>query len=171
MSHELDHLTDVVSHLVAAAAGITEMAREDFEVSLEVLQTADPAEVREYLVNAVKRHLGEIRPYGPGKFDTLMDAAVYSLSLDGANDDEAGSVEETGVWYGLVTLGANSDVVVDQHCDPGDPLNAAEKRFLRRQAGCVISEDSEGFVRIEYFEKEEDLMKFWGDVVEVVAEQ
>lgn len=31
-----------------------------------------------------------IRPYGPGKFDTILDAYVYSVSCDGGCDDECG---------------------------------------------------------------------------------
>jgi hypothetical protein len=38
-----------------------------------------------------------IRPYGPGKFDTMLDAYVYDVSLDGGCDDEVGSVEENGM--------------------------------------------------------------------------
>jgi hypothetical protein len=39
-----------------------------------------------------------IRPYGPGKFEAVMDAAVWTMALDGC-DAECGD-SSIGVWYG-----------------------------------------------------------------------
>ena len=35
-----------------------------------------------------------IRPYGPGKFSTILDSYVYQVSLEGGCDDEIGSVDQ-----------------------------------------------------------------------------
>ena len=46
----------------------------------------------------------EIRSYGPGKFSTILDSYVYSVSLDGGCDEEEGSVDECGAWYGIMGM-------------------------------------------------------------------
>jgi len=66
-----------------------------------------------------------IRPYGPGKFDTVLDAYVYELSLAGC-DDEMG---EDGRWYGLL-----KGIQVDgAFCDASSAqgLNTAELRVCQ----------------------------------------
>ena len=102
----------------------------------------------------------EIRPYGPGKFDTMLDAYVYELSLHGC-DDEQGSVSETGVWYGLFrgfTVGGPFSGV------PPARLNSAELDILRSSAGCILSEDSQGFVSVEYFDTTAKLDDAWAEI-------
>lgn len=44
-----------------------------------------------------------IRSYGPGKFDTILDAYVYDVSLNGA-DDECGESDSFG-WFGMMKNG------------------------------------------------------------------
>jgi hypothetical protein len=45
-----------------------------------------------------------IRPYGPGKFSTVLDSYVYQVTLDGACDEETGNTNG-GSWYGLMRHG------------------------------------------------------------------
>jgi len=108
-----------------------------------------------------------IRSYGPGKFDTILDSYVYSVSLDGGCDSECGSVDE-GRWYGML----KSPI---QYWRPPDvpELNSAERAELTRYAGVIVSECSQGFVSVEYFETAEALDLAWSDIEETnyVCEQ
>ena len=101
----------------------------------------------------------EIRPYGPGKFDTMLDAYLYELALNGC-DGECGDSSD-GTWYGLfrgfTVDGAFSDV------SPGR-LNSAELDILRSSVGCILSEDSQGFVSVEYFDTLDELDAKWAEI-------
>lgn len=101
-----------------------------------------------------------IRNYGPGKFDTMLDAYVYKLSLHGC-DDECGESDTTG-WHGILR-----GIQVDgAFCDVGASadVNEDEKQFLREHsAGAIVSEDSQGFVTVEYFDNEDKREKAWSE--------
>jgi len=103
-----------------------------------------------------------IRPYGPGKFDTILDSYVYSVSLDGT-DMECGSVDETGRWYGAIIGGLDLS-----HADKRDnayfDLNSVEREELRTCAGVILTECSQGFVSVEYYETEEKLREVWAEI-------
>lgn len=99
-----------------------------------------------------------IRPYGPGKFDTILDSYIYDLSLDGS-DSECGSVDEHGVCYSLLN-GPSSSWFKD-----GDPfqeeLTEDERAFLDEQAGAILWENSDGFVSIDYYTDDAELAEAW----------
>jgi hypothetical protein len=103
----------------------------------------------------------EIRPYGPGKFNTILDAYVYAVSLDGGCDDEHGSVDETGCWYGLMQNGRS---IFRDHDPLGETLNDAEREQLTSCAGVILSEDSQGFVNVEYFDMADELNAAWSEI-------
>ena len=103
----------------------------------------------------------EIRPYGTGKFDTMLDAYVYAVSLDGGTDAECGSVHETGHWYGLMRHG---HTIFRDHDPFQEPLNDAERDLLLSSAGCILSEDSQGFVSVEYFDTAAELDDAWAEI-------
>ena len=95
----------------------------------------------------------DIRSYGPGKFSTKLDSYVYQASLDGV-DDEIGSVEELG-WYGVIWgLGKEGANDVDEIAqkEHGEPLTKDEFDLLASAAAMIISEDSQGFVNVQYFD-------------------
>lgn len=100
-----------------------------------------------------------LREYGPGKFSLEIDAAVYDASLEGGADEEIGDVETTG-WYGILR-GA---------IDPPADATPEEKAFLAAQAGAIISEDSQGFVSVEYYESETELEDAWSDIQDEIGE-
>lgn len=102
-----------------------------------------------------------IRPYGPGKFDTIMDSIVYGASLDGGPDEECGSVQELG-WYGLLHTPILNDE--ERH-----KLTAEELRLIDASAGCILSEDSNGFVNVEYFDTKAALMSEWRETCDSVG--
>lgn len=94
-----------------------------------------------------------IRPYGPGKFDSMMDSFVYGLSLDGC-DEETGSVEEDG-WYGLLrgwTIPSDADLTKD------------ERAVFASHVGAIICEDSQGFVTVDYYATPEELNEAWNAI-------
>lgn len=101
-----------------------------------------------------------IRSYGPGKFNTILDSYVYGVSLDGGTDAECGSVDELG-WYGLMR---NGRTIFKDHDPNLEPLNDAEKKLLTESAGVILSEDSNGFVYVQYFETTMELNAAWSKI-------
>lgn len=102
-----------------------------------------------------------IRPYGPGKFNTILDAYVYNVSLDGGCDSEAGDVSEYGEWYGLIRHG---QTIFRDHDPSLEPLNDEEREELTSCAGVIIREDSNGFVHVDYFDTTEALDAAWAKI-------
>jgi hypothetical protein len=101
-----------------------------------------------------------IRPYGPGKFNTMLDAYVYSVSLDGGCDAETGDANSTG-WYGLMRHGRS---IFRDHDPMLESLNEAEQEKLTTCAGVILFEDSNGFVSITYYDTEEKLDAVWAQI-------
>lgn len=107
----------------------------------------------------------KIRPYGPGKFSTILDAYVYDVSCSGGTEDEAGTTE-TGRWYGIMRGGRS---IFKDHDPFLESLNDAERNQLESCAGVIISEDSQGFVDVDYYDTAEQLESAWAEIEE--AEQ
>ncbi len=103
----------------------------------------------------------EIRSYGPGKFNTILDAYVYSVSLDGGCDEECGSVDEYGAWFGLMK---NGRTIFRDHDPMLESLNEAEQAQLTSSAGVIIREDSQGFVTVRYFDNMQALETAWQEI-------
>lgn len=102
-----------------------------------------------------------IRSYGPGKFDTILDEYVYSVSLDGGPDEELGSVSENGTWYGLMR---NGSTIFRDHDPMLETLNEAEQELLTSCAGVIIEEDSQGFVGVTYYDTEAEMDAAWRQI-------
>ena len=77
-----------------------------------------------------------IRPYGPGKFNTMLDAYVYAVSMDGGCDDEHTNDDLSGHWYGMMKDGST---IFRDH----DPFLETLKRRTT-STGVVLFEDSIG---------------------------
>jgi hypothetical protein len=108
-----------------------------------------------------------IRPYGPGKFDSKLDEYVYQASLDGGPDEELGSCQEIGIWYGLMKPGHT----IFRDNDPlYEELTDTESSVLIDCAGVIISENSSGFVGVEYYETDEELQADWSDLLRCYEE-
>jgi hypothetical protein len=99
-----------------------------------------------------------IRAYGPGKFNTILDAYVYAVSLEGGCNDETGDVSETGRWYGLMRSGRS---IFRNHDPMLAALNEAEHEMLTSSAGVILSEDSQGFVSVDYYDTPKELDAAW----------
>ena len=108
-----------------------------------------------------------IRPYGPGKFNTILDAYVHSVSMDGCCA-ECGSVSETGRWYGLMA----GPILRDRNDADQEPLlNSAERAELASCAGVILTESDQGFVDVEYYETETELHTAWDEIEIADTEQ
>lgn len=105
-------------------------------------------------------------PYGPGKFKYRIDAWVYSLSLDGC-DEEIHAEEYGSDWYGMfrgiVVEGSFCDltpVAVDEF-----QLQPNDIAFLQlHAAGCIISEDEQGFVDVRWFTDPKERDEIWAKI-------
>jgi len=102
-----------------------------------------------------------IRRYGSGKFNTVLDSYVYATSLDGGADEELGEADTFG-WYGVLTGGDDLLSAVEREArDHDDELTEEEAELLRESAGVILSEDSQGFAYVDYFDHKRDLVKAW----------
>jgi hypothetical protein len=101
-----------------------------------------------------------IRPYGPGKFDTLLDAYVYQVSLLGP-DREIG---ESGYGPGyFCAMYPGHSIFVDH--DPFlEDMTPLERKLLLQSAGVILSEQSDGFVYVTYYESMGELEQDWQDI-------
>jgi hypothetical protein len=104
-----------------------------------------------------------IRPYGPGKFSTILDSYVYSVSLDGGCDEEEGNVSECGEWYGIMR---NGRMIFRDHDPMLETLNTAEQEKLTSSAGVILREDSNGFVYVTYYDTDEALELAWSQIAD-----
>ena len=101
----------------------------------------------------------EIRSYGPGKFNTLVDEAVYRLSLEGTDEELA---EEGFGWRALLRLPSLAEAIPYA----SSPLNTAETDFLTRQIGAILMETSDGHITVDYYEDLVGLDAAWTGVRE-----
>lgn len=102
----------------------------------------------------------EIRPYGPGKFATILDSYVYAVSLDGLCDDEVS--DDNGNWCGIMRNGRT----IFRDNDPSlDSLNETEIEQLTESAGVILCESSDGFVSVSYYDTDEELEAAWEKVL------
>jgi hypothetical protein len=108
-----------------------------------------------------------IRPYGPGKFSTILDSYVYSVSLDGGCDEETGDAN-CGGCYGMMR---NGRTIFRDHDPSLESLNEDEREALTSSAGVILSESSDGFVYVRYFATDAELDAAWSRIVEETTEE
>lgn len=104
-----------------------------------------------------------IRPYGPGKFSTILDSYVYSVSLDGGCDEELGDALECGEWYGIMR---NGRTIFRDHDLLLETLTPEEQERLTSSAGVILREDSQGFVSVIYYDTDESLELAWSQILD-----
>ena len=115
-----------------------------------------------------------IRQYGPGKFNSHLEAAVYHVSLGGGPDQECGESESTG-WFGLMRWDQSEamlDCVRDSAIHLSDHLTLEEMEKVRDSCGVIMMENNEGFVEMEWFELgcDQRMADEWDDIENHVAE-
>jgi len=102
----------------------------------------------------------EIRPYGAGKFRTMLDEAVFGLALCGGNEAVG---DEWSPRHTLLLGWQDGDFALGA-------LTAAERDFLRtNSAGAIVTENEQGFVSVEYYADSAALWADWYDVREEVT--
>jgi hypothetical protein len=104
----------------------------------------------------LKRFAAEgLRPYGPGKFNTVLDSLIYYVANDHTADIVGDS--ETGSYSKLpwITVEELNDAAKD---DQGiEPLTPEEVAYVNKnQGGYIMSEDSQGFVTIQGYADESE---------------
>ena len=114
---------------------------------------------------------GGLRPYGPGKFNLVLDSVIYGLSLEGWVAEEVGSADEGG-WYGYVLLGKDAvDDVERAATEAGEgPLTSEEKELVASSYAVILSEGSQGFVSADYVGTKSELERKWKEIEEEVSE-
>ena len=102
-----------------------------------------------------------IRPYGPGKFNTLIDSLVWNLLQEGTDEELA---EQGFGWKALFKVdGAPLNIQVQEE-NKDTQLNVAESQFLQEQIGLIASEDEDGFATVSYFDDPVDLDSAWSAI-------
>lgn len=104
----------------------------------------------------------DIRPYGPGKFSTIIDSLVWNLFQEEGFDDEL--ADPSFGWRGLVRLSPEDGplgVILMQENPTQLPLTAAESEFLGEACGMILTEHPNGLVSIDYYTSQEDLGSAW----------
>jgi hypothetical protein len=110
---------------------------------------------------------------GPGKFDTDLDAAVYEISLNGADGEVGSSSEPPGTWAGLIRRGPDTARAIEyaqrDSVEAGGGFHDVSREdleFLRTKgkAGAIIMEHGSGRVEVAYYASESDLEKDWAQV-------
>lgn len=107
-----------------------------------------------------------IRPYGHGKFSTILDSYAYGLTLDGGADEEE-SIPDGGGWYGLVLIDDEARNAVHQNAaSDGDELTEEEEQKLDESVAVILFERSDGIVETTWFEDEGEAEDAWEEIQE-----
>lgn len=100
-----------------------------------------------------------IRRYGPGKFNLMVDSWLYNLAGDSSWLDEEFTPYEDQ-WYGLI-VGSITEHSPAAPTENWFSLTVEEWRLLQDSAGYILSENSDGFVDVRYYETKEELALDW----------
>jgi hypothetical protein len=108
-----------------------------------------------------------IRPYGPGKFNTILDSLVFVVSLDGFAED-IGDVESTIGHHTRLDFGDDFlPYLVKETADNSPtlhPLTEEEMELVQNSAGAILYQNDQGFVDVTYYDTEEELTSAWREV-------
>lgn len=86
------------------------------------------------------------------RFDNDLDQYVYGLSLDGWCEFETGTVDDVG-WNG--TFSGEPGFLAQPDDRDYRALDDEDKEFIASVVGVIVSQDSQGFVSIEYYDETE----------------
>ncbi len=113
-----------------------------------------------------------IRRYGPGKYSTILDSYVHDLLMEGWGGETVGDVSEIGIAYDRFHLGDEGLKRIEELAkeQKDDPLTEEEGDLVSESFGVIVSENDQGFVYIDYYDKERDYDAAWKEVEESVEE-
>jgi hypothetical protein len=111
----------------------------------------------------------EIRSYGPGKFNDIIDGYVYAVTLDGGADREE-SYGEGGGWFGFVEINPSTrERIRELASEDRDRLTKAEEELLEDTAVVILFERSDGIVEADWYSSEAKAEKAWSRIEEEVG--
>lgn len=110
----------------------------------------------------------DLTPYGPGKYDYLIDSIAHSASLDGC-DDECGDVATTD-WFGILRGPLKFGPPFADVCpEDARKLSLADRTFLRNhKAGCILRETDQGFVHVTWYSDADLRDEAWAVIQQTV---
>ncbi len=148
-----------INQLLPGMMGLYQERHEWF-VSNRYLGTEEPFEdgMVVQLGAPMRADRGEEPASNPGKFDNDLDHAMYLLSLDGTDEECGDSTVDR--WYGLMTNVTEDDT---------GTLSPGAKQVMRRDSmkyplHCIVSEDTQGFVSVDYFDSAKEAEEEWSDI-------
>jgi hypothetical protein len=107
-----------------------------------------------------------IRRYGPGKFNTILDSVIYQMIGEGMGDESCGDVSEVGFYAEKIGLGPDAvkeaERIIDENGD--GPLTDEERKMIEESVGAIMAENDQGFVTVDYYDKEKEFDKDWAEV-------
>lgn len=107
---------------------------------------------------------GDIRPYGPGKFSTLLDSYTYELTLDGS--DREITFDDGGGYFFLEIDDKDPKHIAEIATQAGDALNSAEQDFLSTSAAVIFFQRTDGIVESFWFDNLEEAEEEWTKIEE-----
>lgn len=106
-----------------------------------------------------------IRPYGPGKYNQLIDSHASAVALDLGSDEEL-SLEQGG-YYALIRV----DRAFRKAVEEKEELTDEEYELLRVTEAIIFYERSDGIVEAEWFDDVEEANDEWAAIEEELGEE
>lgn len=102
-----------------------------------------------------------------GKYENGLEIDKFlHETVEGHVLDEAGDVQERGMWAGLVVTSPALLINMErQHS-----LTVDERGFLWDQAGAIITEDSNGFVSVTWYHDGAQMAETWSKLARALEE-
>lgn len=104
----------------------------------------------------------DLRPYGPGKYDFIVDAILDVVYFT----EDCGSIDSGSHIYKLIDSALDPDEIREAELLTGISLTDDERAFLTGLSGVIIVTDTYGFVTVEHFLDADALQKAWKHVTE-----
>jgi hypothetical protein len=108
-----------------------------------------------------RRNVGEIRRYGPGKFNYIVDQHIYEMGLNQGADEEL-SFEHAGWWFAFFTVDPRTrEWIRELALEAGDKLTEEENSMIDETVAIILFERSDGIVEVDWYDKKADADKAW----------
>lgn len=133
-------------------------ARETIALIERTLGRKAPRDPKTWSRQNPERDEGEIRPYGAGKYDTILDSLIDQHEM---GTEDIGSVDELGYFALLGFPETDIRSFIDELNAAsvrgfGEPLTEAEKEEIENAIGVIMDENDQGFVHMQWFYEGEE---------------
>lgn len=106
-----------------------------------------------------------IRPYGPGKFSTIVDSHASAATLDGGADEEIHT--DGDGYYGLVRIDKGFiEAVQKVAAEEREELTDEEVELLEKNKAVIFFERTDGIVETEWFTHLDEAEDRWAEIEE-----